>query len=245
MALVPYLAGILFDKDGTLVDFDRTWGPAAHAVMVHLSAGDRSRLEDLMSVSHYVEEERRFLPTSPLMAGASAGFGPLWARVLGRPAGPDLYGEMDRLFRIEGLKSLHPIGDPRAMAEGLVRSGYLLGIASNDSEASVRAQADVLGLTPHLAYVAGYDSGHGAKPEPGMVSAFAARLGVAPDRTAMVGDTPYDLVAGRAAGAVTVAVLSGPLGEGGREVLAALADHVVASIAHLPDLLDRIAAGSS
>jgi phosphoglycolate phosphatase len=27
------IRGILFDKDGTLVDFDRTWGPAAYSVI--------------------------------------------------------------------------------------------------------------------------------------------------------------------------------------------------------------------
>ncbi|MCJ2131970.1 HAD family hydrolase [Methylobacterium sp. E-045] len=235
------LAGILFDKDGTLIDFDRTWGPAAHAVMDDLAGGDRAQLKSLMQVSHYVEEERRFLPTSPLIAGSSAAYGPLWAAVLGRPAGPDLYGEMDRLFRREGLAHLCPIGDPAGMARDLVEAGYALGIATNDAEASARAQADALGLTPHLTYVAGYDSGHGAKPEPGMVGAFAAHLGVAPGRIAMVGDSPYDLVAGRSAGAVTIAVLSGPLGEAAREVMAPLADHVIGSIKDLAALLDRIA----
>ena len=235
------LAGILFDKDGTLIDFDRTWGPAAYAVMDDLAGGERVRLEDLMAVSHYVEEERRFLPTSPLIAGSSAAYGPIWAKVLGRPAGPDLYGEMDRLFRREGLAHLCPIGDPAATAQRLADAGYALGIATNDAEASARAQADILGLTRHLTYVAGYDSGHGSKPEPGMVSAFAAHLNVAPGRIAMVGDSPYDLVAGRSAGAVTIAVLSGPLGEGAREVMAPLADHVIASIGDLATLLDRIA----
>ncbi|KQO54392.1 hydrolase [Methylobacterium sp. Leaf86] len=235
------LAGILFDKDGTLIDFDRTWGPAAHAVMDCLSGGDRTRLEDLMAVSHYIEEERRFLPTSPLIAGSSAAYGPLWAKVLGRPAGPDLYGEMDRLFRREGLAHLCPIGDPAGMARHLVGAGYALGIATNDAEASARAQADALGLTPHLSYVAGYDSGHGSKPEPGMVSAFAAHLAVAPSRIAMIGDSPYDLVAGRAAGAMTIAVLTGPMGDAAREIMTPLADHVVASIADLADLLDGIA----
>ena len=68
------LCGILFDKDGTLVDFDRTWGPAAHAVMATLTGGDRGRFEDLMRVSHYVEAERRFLPTlSPQRASALMG----------------------------------------------------------------------------------------------------------------------------------------------------------------------------
>jgi phosphoglycolate phosphatase len=206
------LRGILFDKDGTLVDFDRTWGPAAHAVMVALSGGDRDRLEALMRVSHYVEAERRFAATSPLIAGSSAGYGPLWAEVLGRPAGPVH-------LRVE------------------TGGGYALGIATNDAEASARAQCAALGLTPHMAFVAGYDSGHGAKPEPGMVTAFADHLGVAPSRIAMVGDSPYDLIAARAAGAVAIAVLSGPTGRDAHDAMAPLADHVLDSVADLPALL--------
>lgn len=234
------LSGILFDKDGTLIDFDRTWGPAAHAVMTTLARSDRARFERLMQVSHYVEAERRFLPTSPLLAGASSVYGPLWAEALDRPAGPDLYGEMDRLFREAALRSLHPIGDPAALAGRLRAADYTLGIATNDAEASARAQAERLGLTPHLDFVAGYDSGHGAKPGPGMVLAFAHHLGVPPHRIALVGDTVADTRAARAAGAVAIAVLSGPTGEGAREVMRGEADHVIGSIHDLPALLAAI-----
>lgn len=231
------IRGILFDKDGTLIDFDRTWGPAAYSVMSTLSGGNRSRLEALMRVSHYVEAERRFAPTSPLIAGSSAGYGPLWADVLGRPAGPALYTEMDALFRAAGLASLTPIGTPAAIAARLVAGGYAIGLATNDAEASARAQCAALGLAPHCSFVVGYDSGHGAKPKPGMVTAFASHLGVPPSRVAMVGDSPYDLVAAHAAGAVAIAVLSGPLGDAARCEMAPLADHILESIADLPALL--------
>ena len=234
------LRGILFDKDGTLVDFDRTWGPAAYAVMGVLAEGDRASLDRLMAVSHYVEAERRFLPTSPLIAGSSAAYGPLWAEVLGRAPGPSFFTEMDRLFRQEGLRALTPIGEPANLAERLAGAGYALGIATNDAEASARAQARALGLDPHLGFVAGYDSGYGQKPDPGMVAAFADSLSVPADRVAVVGDSAYDLIAARAAGAVAIAVLSGPAGASARADVEPLADHVIGSIAELPDLLSRL-----
>lgn len=236
------IRGILFDKDGTLIDFDATWGPATYEVIRSLSHGDRGRMEAVMRVSHYVEDERRFLPTSPLIAGSSASYGPAWAEALGRPAGPDLYREMDDLFRDFGLESLAPIHQPAEIAARLVAAGYRLGIATNDAEASARAQSTALGLDPFMDFIVGYDSGHGAKPEPGMVTAFADHLGVAPAAVAMIGDSRHDLVAARAAGAVAVAVLTGPLRTAARPDVEPHADHVVESIADLPGLFARLSA---
>ena len=66
-----------------------------------------------------------------------------------------------------------------------------------------------------------------------MVLAFARHLGVAPERIAMVGDSRHDLDAARAAGALAVAVLSGPAD---RDALEPHADHVVDDIEALPAL---------
>ena len=60
-----------------------------------------------------------------------------------------------------------------------------------------------------------------------MVLAFARYLGVEPARIAMVGDSLHDLDAARAAGAVAVAVLSGPAD---RAALEPSADYVVEDI---------------
>lgn len=234
------LKGILFDKDGTLIDFDATWGPAAYEVMRALAGGDEAKLAAVMRVSRYVERERRFLPTSPLVAGSSASYGPLWAQALGRPAGPELYAEMDDLFRAWGLRSLAPIGRPVDVLMELGRRGLVLGIATNDAEASALAQADAMGLSRHLAFVAGYDSGFQAKPHPGMVHGFAQRFGLEPRTIALVGDSLHDLHAAREAGAVAIAVLTGPLREAARPDIEPHADHVIPSIAELPALVDRL-----
>jgi phosphoglycolate phosphatase len=233
-------AAILFDKDGTLVDFDRTWGPAALAVMQALAGADEAALARLIEVSHYEMDGLRFRRTSPLIAGSSAAYGPLWAEALRRSDVAALCHEMDVLFRAEGLKSLAPIGDPRGLVRRLATKGHRLGIASNDAEASVRAQADRLGLTPHLAYVAGYDSGHGSKPDPRMITAFATLLGIDIAEVIVIGDSIHDLAAARAAGAVAVAVLSGPAPS---HELAPFADHVIVDIDALEALLASMSTG--
>jgi len=234
------LKGLLFDKDGTLIDFDLTWGPATYEVMREMSAGDDAAFRLLAELNHFVVEEKRFLRTSPLVAGTSASYGHLWAQALGRENHPDLHAEMDRRLREWGLKSMSPIGEPLAVLAELAADGFRLGIATNDAEASALVQAEAMGLVPHLDFIAGYDSGHGEKPEPGMVLAFAQAIGVEPREVALIGDSTHDLHAARAAGAVAIAVLTGPAP---REALEPHADHVVDSIAALPAYLRRLAAG--
>lgn len=235
------LKGLLFDKDGTLVDFDATWGPASYAAMRRLAGGDRGRLERLMDASHYVEEARRLMPSSPLVAGSTDDYGPVWAHILARPADAAFFREVDDLLRVHALETLTPIEDPAGLFARLAARGLALGIATNDSEASARVQARALGLEALCPWIAGYDSGHGSKPEPGMVSAFVAHSGLAPHEVGMVGDSTHDLHAARAAGVVAIAVLTGPRRAEARAEVAPHADHVVGSVAELEDLLDRLA----
>lgn len=205
------LRAILFDKDGTFVDFDRTWGPAAFRVMERMARGDRARVERLMAVSQFDEMLMRFRPTSPLVAGSSADYGPLWAEALGVPFGPAVTEEMDVLFVEEGLAGLTPIGDPAGVIGALKARGLVLGVVTNDSERGARSQTARLGIDHHFDFVAGWDSGHGRKPAPGQINAFLDAWKMAPHEVAMIGDSLHDMHAARAAGVLAVGVASGPL----------------------------------
>lgn len=235
------LTAVLFDKDGTLVHFDRTWGPAAGAVIRTLAAGDAHAAARLEEVSHYLADEERFLPTSPLVSGSSAHYGPLWAHALGRPATPEFFSLIDRLFAEEGLRYLTPIGRPKLALERLKAAGLDLGIVTNDAEANARQQAEALGFAGLLTAVHGYDSGFGSKPSAGMVTAFAERFGHRPAAMAVVGDSAHDFAAARSAGARFILVRSGPMPV---DDLVADADLVVDSIDALPDALPGVAGSS-
>jgi phosphoglycolate phosphatase len=54
---------------------------------------------------------------------------------------------------------------------------------------------------------------------------------------ALIGDSTHDLHAARAAGAVAIAVLSGPAS---RDALAPHADYVIESILDLPDFVQKL-----
>ena len=107
----------------------------------------------------------------------------------------------------------------------------ILGIATNDSEAPARAHLERAGILDRFAFVAGYDSGHGAKPDAGQLLAFCALTGIPPRECAMIGDSTHDLDSGRAAGMTTVGVLTGLAS---RADLAPHADVVLDDIGALP-----------
>jgi len=118
--------------------------------------------------------------------------------------------------------------------ERLTDAGLVLGVATNDAEVPARAHLSRAGILESLAFVAGYDSGFGAKPAPGMCLGFARATELDPGECAMIGDSSHDLVSGRAAGMRTVAVLTGLAT---RDELAPLADTVLTTIGELPGWL--------
>lgn len=233
------LAGVLFDKDGTLIDFHATWGPAVHAMIHALADGDPALVQAQAEALHFSVGTKRFLATSPLIAGSTADYGRRWAEALGRADTDALKREIDALSAVESLKALTPIGEPLAVFVALRRMGLRLGVATNDSERSARRQIEALGLGELVEFVAGYDSGHGGKPDPGMALAFAAFLEADPTQIVMVGDSVHDLACGRAAGAVAIGVLSGPAD---RAALEPHADFVLRHVGDLPKLLARLGA---
>lgn len=222
---------ILFDKDGTLLDFERTWGPAVESVLRHLAHGDDNLFRMLAAATGFDAQERRFLSDSPLIGEPTSVFARPWASLLGRPADVAFLAEIDKLLCEATTRHLTPLGDPKAILGELAARGYRLGLMTNDAEATARAHAKKLGIAPLLAFVIGYDSGFGAKPEAGPVLAFAAATGVAVTEIVVVGDTALDVAAAKAAGAQAVVVLTGPAQPDPRQIAA---DGVMASLADLP-----------
>jgi phosphoglycolate phosphatase len=232
------IRAILFDKDGTLVDFQRTWGPATHTVMTDLCNGDAAAFARLCAVSLYDAPSRQLMPGSPVVIETTYGYGKLWAQALGVPLTAELVDRIDRMYFQTTLDHLTPMGDVKGLLGSLRGRGLRLGLMTNDADANTRAQIHRLELDGLLEFIAAYDSGFGHKPDPDPVLAFAAFAGVAPTDIAVVGDTEHDLVAARAAGSVAVGVLSGPVP---RERLEPHANVLLPSIAELEDWLSSIA----
>src|ERR1700712_4125053 len=124
------LAGILFDKDGTFVDFGKTWGEAAYEVMRAMSAGDQAAFDRIAEAMHYDVPPRRFRPSSPLIAGSPDTYVHLWAEAFARRNDAVLAEELNRRFADETLRVLAPIGRPSTIMQSLHGRGLKLGLAT-------------------------------------------------------------------------------------------------------------------
>ena len=229
------IRGILFDKDGTLLDFCATWIPAYRAAaeeIVDLVGGIDART--LLADVGYDAATGGCDPHSVLAAGTNLELATAWAAICNLDVElvlPVVERTLDESARRDAM----PLVDLDTFFAGLTARGFVLGVATMDGEATARAMLDRVGATRHLAFLCGGDSGRGTKPGPGMVDAFLAATGLRKEEVMVVGDTPHDMEMARAAGAACrVGVLSGA---GTREALEPIAHFVIASIANLDDVL--------
>jgi phosphoglycolate phosphatase len=231
------IRAILFDKDGTLIDFDATWKPVYWETARTLTRGDEALARRLLEVGGWDFANDSIRPRSPLRQGSNAEIAALWEKELER-GGPvnGVAFQIDVLFRNGALRHVHPTSaDLPGLFARYKRDGLRVGVASMDGEDAVRAMLERLGVDAFVDFVAGYDSGHGVKPEPGMAHAFARRCNIKPLEMAVVGDSVHDLAMGRAAGAGLVIGFVG--GGGVRELLAPAADHVIERLEDLAGLI--------
>ncbi len=223
------IKGIVFDKDGTLFDFQATWGAWSREMIMIESRGDPILATGLADSLGYDMEAGRFRPDSVVIAST---VDTVAERILDVLPGQDKRALIERMNALAAEAPQVEVPRLREALERLAGMGLALGIATNDTEAPARAHLKAAGVETMFGFVAGYDSGYGGKPGAGQLLAFAQAAGLAPEDCAMVGDSLHDLAAARSAGMAGVGVLTG-VAE--RETLEPAADVVLGSIAELPD----------
>lgn len=223
------IEAIIFDKDGTLFDFGATWEVWARAFLLGITEHDLERATYVGQQIGFDLKTNTFQPDSIVIANPVVEIACALA--------PHLPGfTVDALLeRLNSEAEIVPQIEAVPLVpflELLQRRGLKLGVATNDAEVPARVHLTSAGVLGHFDFIAGFDSGHGAKPAPGQLLAFAKELAIEPGRVVMVGDSIHDLVAGRAAGMQTVGVLTGIACV---DDLAPYADVVFPDIGHLPD----------
>lgn len=229
------IRGILFDKDGTLVDFHRTWHAIGDALALEAAGGDRGRADALMDLAGYDFSAGRFRSDSVFAAGTNADIVALWYPALPLAERAARVKHFDRVTAAEGARSAVALPGALDALRILHGRGLRLGVATNDSEGGARQTIAALGVADLFAAAYGYDSVARPKPAPDAIDAFCVLTGLEPAEIAMVGDNRHDLEMARAGRAgAAVAVLSGT---GTRDRLEPLADVVLGSVADLPGWL--------
>ncbi|PZP65162.1 MAG: phosphoglycolate phosphatase [Azospira oryzae] len=122
--------------------------------------------------------------------------------------------------------------------EALRQAGFPLGCVTNKAERFTLPLLQQAGLAPYFDLVIGGDTLPRKKPDPLPLVHAAERFGVPPAQLLLVGDSPNDTQAARAAGCPVVCV---PYGYSeGAKVQDLDCDAIVASIREVPSLLRKV-----
>lgn len=231
---MTYIKGLLFDKDGTLFDFHNTWSVWCQGFINDMAHADPRIAHDLAEALDFDMEAVAFRPSSLIIAGTLEALVDATCSVL-TDHDPDQIrqGIIDTSSSVKMAQAVPLV----PLLDGFRERGLSLGVATNDAEHPARLQLKAEGIHEHFDYIAGYDTGHGAKPEPGMLLAFCSACDLKPDQVAMIGDSTHDLHSAKAAGMIRVGVLTGPASH---DDLAPHADVVLPDIGHLPDWLAQL-----
>jgi HAD superfamily hydrolase (TIGR01509 family) len=232
------LAGIelvIFDKDGTLIDFQSMWSGWVRTLADDLDRATGLTLADPLFELLGVDRERGEVRSHGLLAATPM------ARIRehvvamvqeqGLPAREAEAAVSSAWRPPDPVELARPVTNLRDLLSTLRAPGRRLAVATSDDRGPTERTLAALGVADLFDELACADDGEPVKPSPAAVLRLCRNLAVDPSRTAVVGDSPADLAMGRAAGAGRViGVLTG-VADG--STLEPLADRVLTSIAEL------------
>jgi phosphoglycolate phosphatase len=237
-ASVDLLDGIdllIFDKDGTLIEFHLMWGPWVEELAVRLEAATglplREGLYPLLGLDRATGrvEAHGLMAATPMRRLREV----VERYVSDAGAGPAAAAEAvaSAWHAPDPVALAQPVTDLKALLPALRRRVPTFAVATSDDRDPTERTLAALGIAGELAALACADDGMRPKPAPDPVLHLCAELGTTPSRTAVVGDSPADMRMARAAGAGRViGVLTGV---GDLAILEPLADVVLGSIEEL------------
>jgi len=214
--------GVLLDVDGTLLDSND-----AHA----------RAWEDVLSEEGFAVGYDRIRPligmggdkVVPLLTGIPDG----------DPRAERLNQRRGRLFRTKYLPRLHAFPAAHALLQELGRRRMLRVVATSASAEDLGALLEQGGFADLIDATVSSDDVDRSKPDPDIVAAALEKARLRQDEAVLVGDTPYDVAAGRRAGVDVIAVRSGGWSDEELRGATAVIDDVGALRARLDEMLAR------
>ncbi|MBO6068801.1 MAG: HAD-IA family hydrolase [Bacteroidales bacterium] len=182
-----------------IFDFDGTLGDTTGIILTTMAATFRAMGRQPLSEAQYrsvigLPLEKCFSSLIPLDEAGEAEYAAAYRKMV---------DELDKT----GAVTLYP-GVLDTMRK-LKDDGMKLAIASSRHRHTLDRYIAELGLAPLIEMTVGADDVTKAKPDPQPVNIILDALGVPAAEAAMVGDAPFDILMGRAAGCRTIAVTYG------------------------------------
>jgi len=228
---------VVFDKDGTLIDFELMWGRLTVAWVERLTAntGDEALRQELYCFLGYDPQQQRTEPQSPLAIATTGQLQTITAAVLYRHGTPWPEAEECAQWAFRQAAAdlpladlIRPTGDVAGLLRRLREAGVRVAVITTDHRAETEETLRIMGVAHLVDLLICGDDNLLPKPAPDTLLATCDKLGVKPARAAVVGDTVADLLMAQRAGAgLKVAVLTGA---GDPALLQAHADVVLRSI---------------
>jgi phosphoglycolate phosphatase len=214
----------VFDCDGTLVDSQANICRAMEAAFAthRLDPPERARIRGIVGLS-LVPALAQLLPE---------------AEEAQHVAMAEDYKRAFFAMRSSNALDPEPLYDGVLDAiEALADTGWQLGVATGKSDRGLHAILEHHGIRHRFLTLQTADR-HPSKPHPSMLHQAMADAGATPERTAMIGDTSFDMAMARAAGAHAVGVLWGY--HSSAELLGGGAHHILAHASALPAHLESL-----
>lgn len=213
---------LLFDLDGTLVDSVPDLAAAANRLLAEL---DRLPLGEA-EVARMVGDGVAKLVERVLAA-----------RGLGALAPEPAVRRFSAFYEADAATLTRPFPGVLDGLASFTAAGVQLAVCTNKPETATRTVLEALGLARFFPVVLGGDSLPVRKPDPAPLRAALARLNVAPQAAAMIGDHRNDVLAARGAG---VAAILARYGYGAATLNEIEPDAAIDAFTELPEALARL-----
>lgn len=210
---------VIFDKDGTLLDFRETWIGIIRELFDNLEKHIpvtpilKERIETSLGI--FVDKNEvdgkgalamgTFTECNTLLTYSVYREGVRW------DTAHDIVMEVGRqVFSPEVRKKhIRPSRGAIALLERLKSRGILSAVATNDKESDALIDVEHIGALPYIDLVIGADSVEHSKPAPDMVDKICFSLGKNTGKTILIGDTVMDALLGKNSGVMLTVGVSG------------------------------------
>lgn len=243
------ISAILFDKDGTILEFVSLWGRWGECFLVQFSRQLEQRglefpaqhLASLLGTIHDAEGRiTDYDRNGPLAMGTMNDLYAIlsWQGYLLGLSWAESMELVDHCRQsadnlMEQSKPVLPLPGLLQFLDACAAEGIPLAVVTADETAAAENHLRWLGIRGYFTAVIGTDQVERGKPFPDMALLACERLGIPPAEAAVIGDTNGDMRMARAAGAaVAVGITGGAAAEAARSLLPD-ADCLVQSYAEL------------